>query len=111
MMEAVQQYRLWERDKPLSIKTIVMKREVRSLIFAFCLLPFAFGVGLAQQGPFKDPAKTPIPAKSVPPALKDIGIEQKLDNQVPLNLPFRDEQGKTVQLGDYFGKKPVVLAL
>src|SRR5262249_34543446 len=64
-----------------------------------------------QQGPFRSPDKTPIPAQSIPPALRDIGIDQKLDSQVPLDLPFRDEQGKTVQLGEYFGKKPVILAL
>jgi protein SCO1 len=38
-------------------------------------------------------------------------IDQKLDSQVPLGLAFRDEMGKTVRLGDYFGQKPVVLAL
>jgi protein SCO1/2 len=43
--------------------------------------------------------------------LKDIGIEQKLDAQVPLDLPFRDDAGRDVKLGDYFGKRPVVLAL
>ncbi|HTY84829.1 MAG TPA: SCO family protein, partial [Silvibacterium sp.] len=31
--------------------------------------------------------------------------------QVPLDAEFRDETGKTVRLGDYFGKKPVVLSL
>jgi protein SCO1/2 len=113
MIKAVQSYLVDEREEPKQFFSSrkFWKRELRSLIFAFCLLPFAFGIGLAQQGPFKDPAKTPIPAKSVPPALKDIGIEQKLDSQVPLDLPFRDEQGKTVQLSEYFGKKPVVLAL
>jgi len=38
-------------------------------------------------------------------------IDQRLDSQVPLGLTFRDEMGKSVKLGDYFGQKPVVLAL
>ncbi len=46
-----------------------------------------------------------------PDPLKNIGIEQKLDAQVPLDLPFRDDSGRDVKLGDYFGKRPVVLAL
>ena len=46
-----------------------------------------------------------------PTPLKGVGIEQKLDSQVPLDLPFRDDAGRDVKLGDYFGKKPVVLAL
>jgi len=46
-----------------------------------------------------------------PQLLRDVGIDQKLDGQVPLNLAFRDETGKTVELAEYFGAKPVVLAL
>lgn len=38
-----------------------------------------------------------------------MGITQKLGNRLPLDLPFLDENGKKVQLGDYFGKRPVVL--
>ena len=45
------------------------------------------------------------------PILKDVGIDQKLDAQVPLDTPFVDENGRDVTLGDYFGKRPVVLAL
>jgi protein SCO1 len=39
-----------------------------------------------------------------------VGFEQRLDQQLPLDLPFRDESGKAVVLGDYFGKKPVLLS-
>jgi len=43
--------------------------------------------------------------------LDQVGIDQKLNTQVPLDLEFVDETGKTVKLGQYFGKKPVVLSL
>lgn len=46
-----------------------------------------------------------------PDLLKDVGIDQKLNQSVPLNLTFRDEHGKPVQLGQYFGRKPVILSL
>lgn len=49
-------------------------------------------------------------AKGLPPALQEVKIEQKLDQQLPLDLVFRDESGRDVKLGDYFGQKPVVLA-
>jgi protein SCO1/2 len=49
------------------------------------------------------------PANMRPPGLEQVGITQKLDAQLPLDLTFRDETGKTVQLKDYFGKKPVIL--
>jgi len=48
---------------------------------------------------------------SLPPILRDVGIDQKLNNQVPLDLVFRDETGKEVMLGQYFAQKPVVLVL
>jgi protein SCO1 len=57
-----------------------------------------------------DPSRTT--SNGIPPALKTVGIEQKLNGQLPLDAKFKDESGKEVRLGDYFGKdKPVVLAL
>jgi protein SCO1/2 len=47
----------------------------------------------------------------LPKVLKDVGIDQKLHQQLPLDLVFKDESGANVKLGDYFGKKPVVLSL
>jgi protein SCO1 len=46
-----------------------------------------------------------------PPVLQQVKVTQRLNAQVPLDARFRDETGKTVRLGDYFGKKPVVLSL
>ena len=47
-----------------------------------------------------------------PPAILDkVGISQNLNSQLPLGLSFVDEAGKTVKLGDYFGKHPAILAL
>ncbi len=43
--------------------------------------------------------------------IEQIGIDQHLDEQLPLDLVFADEQGRPVHLGEYFGEKPVVLAL
>jgi protein SCO1/2 len=56
---------------------------------------------------------TPPETKTVaPPGLEGVGIDQRLNEQLPLNLTFKDEQGKTVQLGDYFHHgRPVILNL
>jgi len=43
--------------------------------------------------------------------LKQIGVDEKLGGQVPPDLSFRNEEGKTVRLGDFFGKGPVLLTL
>jgi len=44
-----------------------------------------------------------------PAALRDVAFEQKLDQQLPLDLTFRDSGGQTVRLREYFGRKPVLL--
>lgn len=46
-----------------------------------------------------------------PAELRDVGIDQRLNEQIPLDLTFRDETGKSVQLRQYFNDKPVVLIL
>ncbi len=47
----------------------------------------------------------------LPASLQGVGFDQKLGAQVPLDAEFRDENGQTVKLGDYFGDKPVILVL
>ena len=44
-----------------------------------------------------------------PAALRDVDFEQKLDQQVPLDLVFHDESGKPVRLGEYVRERPVIL--
>src|SRR5262249_33938742 len=44
-------------------------------------------------------------------AIRDIGFDQRLGEEVPLAAVFRDEAGKEAPLSAYFGGKPVVLAL
>ena len=47
-----------------------------------------------------------------PPAILDkVTITQKLNTRIPLDGEFRDETGKAVRLGDYFGKRPVIMSL
>jgi protein SCO1/2 len=51
------------------------------------------------------------PANSRPPRLENVGIEQHLNAQVPPDLTFRDDTGKFVKVGDYYGHKPLILNL
>ena len=66
--------------------------------------PAAFGQAMSQG------IMSP-PANIRPPGLKNVGIEQHLDEQIPPGLEFRDETGKAVRLGDYFGQSPIILNL
>jgi protein SCO1 len=74
-------------------------------VLAACVLSLpAWGQGMTQ-------SITSPPADVRPPGLRNVGIEQHLNEQIPPALTFRDETGKAVQLGDYFGKKPMILNL
>ncbi len=50
-----------------------------------------------------------VVSSQLPQALREIGFDQNIDQQLPLDTTFRNEAGATVHLGDYFGKRPVVL--
>jgi protein SCO1/2 len=57
---------------------------------------------------FADPL---APAQARSPLLSKVGFDQNLDAQLPLDVPFRDEAGRAVTLGDYFGRRPVIVNL
>jgi cytochrome c oxidase subunit 2 len=52
-----------------------------------------------------------VQQNQLPPALQNVGIEQRLNDQVPLDLHFRDEEGRDIELARYFGQRPVILTL
>jgi protein SCO1/2 len=84
------------------------------LLTAHCSLPTVFAQFSQTQGNSPLYSSRPYEARApsgLPPALATVGIDQKLNEQLPLDLRFKDEQGREVKLGDYFGKKPVVLSL
>jgi protein SCO1 len=82
--------------------------------FFVCILHSAFCIAPAsaqlQPGvPGQMGHQTGIVASNVPPKLKSVTFAQRLNNQMPLATPLTDEAGRAVTLGDYFGRKPVVL--
>jgi protein SCO1/2 len=79
-----------------------------TLLLLFFLVPATLAQSWGQGPP---PRHAPIPAGDKPRDLDDVRIDQKLDQSLPLDAKFRDENGQEVRLGDYFGNKPVVLAL
>jgi protein SCO1/2 len=47
----------------------------------------------------------------LPEAVRNVGIDQRLNEQLPLDIEFRNEDGRLVTLGQFFHDKPVVLSL
>jgi protein SCO1/2 len=79
-----------------------MKRHLVSL-----LLLLAWPVAASAQ---LGPPPPPLGSGS-PEILREVGFDQNLGGRIPLDLPFKDETGRDVRLGDYFGERPVVLSL
>jgi protein SCO1/2 len=82
-----------------------MNRTARLALLALLFFP-AVRLG-ASGAPGSPPPDTPLP----PPPIKDVGFDQRLGEGIPLDLVFRDEEGESVRLSKYFGKRPVVLSL
>jgi protein SCO1/2 len=86
------------------VRSSISRLMATAVLVACALSASAFGQSMSQ-GILSPPANVR------PPRLKDVGIEQRLNQQIPPGLTFRDETGKSVQLGDYFGKRPMILNL
>ncbi len=96
------------------LKLFVQYRHFKNqrLTFAstahFCLLSSVICLLSSVFAPLSVSAQ-PVGARA--PILKDVGIDQLLNNQIPLNLEFKDETGRAVKLAEYFNDRPVVLSL
>jgi protein SCO1/2 len=88
-----------------------MTRYAASALALLLPLTLLSAQSASAQGFYRQPeVKTPS-AQQID-VVKDVDFEQRLDAQLPLDATFRDENGRTVQLGEYFHHdKPVVLAL
>lgn len=87
---------------------------VSSVILVLLFAPVAVGqMGVPQSGSplYSSKPYEPTAPTGLPPALKEIGIDQKLNQQLPVNAVFKDETGANVKLESYFGKRPIVLSL
>jgi protein SCO1/2 len=101
----------------MSISFLSIRTRALTLLIVGIYLVLTCSHALAQAGP-PGPSSPLYGARpeagnvstGLPTALKEVRIEQKLDQQLPLDLVFRDEKGQAVKLRQYFGQKPVVLA-
>jgi protein SCO1 len=74
-----------------------------------CVLLLASGH--AQVSTYGDKEMGPNNGDQLPKVLQKVGVEQHLNQPLPLNAQFVDDKGKTVRLGDYFGKHPAIMSL
>ena len=77
----------------------IFRRQPRLADILLCLCAI-----LAALDPVQASAHT-----ALPPIFNDVAFDQQLNEQVPPDAAFRDETGRAVTLGDYFGRRPVIL--
>jgi protein SCO1/2 len=83
---------------------------VKRVLLTAALIAIEVFTAAAQSSvPGVDP-KPGMPSSQIPKVLSEVAYDQRLNEQLPLDLRFTDENGRQVRLGDYFGKRPVVLA-
>jgi protein SCO1/2 len=91
--------------------------KIRYLKAAKGVLALAAGLALAvssasaQVSSYADKQMGEPASDHLPTVLNKVSIVQKLNTQIPLDGEFRDDTGKAVRMGDYFGKRPAILAL
>jgi len=82
------------------------------MLSAFCLLVWAQpGVPQPNSPLYGGGLNSGQASNGLPPVLKKVTIDQKLNEQLPLDAVFKDEQGRDVRLAQFFNDKPVVLSL
>jgi protein SCO1/2 len=91
----------------MSRRWIARRRRAACGVLALLLMR---GVALAADAALEPPPEA-APEDTRPAPLREVAIDQRLDAAVPLDLPFRDESGAPVTLGQYFGPRPVILSL
>lgn len=86
-----------------------MTRRIQTLTLSAALLATALPAYAGKT--WTSPTGSAPPSSQMPGELQQVRFDQRLGGQVRLDTVFRDEAGRKVRLGDYFGPRPVVLVL
>jgi protein SCO1 len=95
--------------RSILVSEVEVRRSCSLWAIGIAAILLAIAPANAQQYSAEKPLGTS--AQSKPDYLKNAGIDQNLNHPLPLADHFRDESGADVELGKYFGQRPVVLAL
>src|SRR5476651_1616933 len=101
--------------------TMMQTRTIRSIqarrfpamltLAASCALALFCSLASAQVSSYGDKQTGENTGDQLPTVLQKVGVEQHLNQQLPLDAQFIDDTGKQVKLGDYFGKHPALVSL
>ncbi len=88
-----------------------IRRLLSTIAVAGCLLGVGVHPGRAQVSTYGEKQAGDNQGDQLPRVLKGVAVSQHLNQQLPLDAQFVDETGKSVRLGDYFGKHPAIVSL
>jgi protein SCO1/2 len=94
----------------LQEETVMRGQKLTRSVITCCLLIALLGSESMAQRSLPGQVQSAGP-QQVPALLDNVRIDQRLNEQIPLDLVFSDETGRPVKLGQYFGSKAVILAL
>ena len=86
-------------------------QTIRRAMAAGAVSALLCGFAAAQVSSYGDKEEGTNSGNQLPTVLQRVGVEQHLNQMLPLDAQFVDDTGKTVRLGDYFGKRPAILSL
>jgi protein SCO1/2 len=86
-------------------------QTIRRAMAAGAIGALLCGFAAAQVSSYGDKEEGPNSGNQLPTVLQRVGVEQHLNQMLPLDAQFVDDTGKAVRLGDYFGKRPAILSL
>ena len=90
----------------------MIRHSSKKRVYSYALLGSLLMLAASSTAPARaQTLDVPVSTVARPRLLLDVGIDQKLGGQIPLDLAFRDETGASVTLRKFFGEKPVVFAL
>ena len=92
-------------------QTLRRKASIYGGLLAPVALALALGVSAAAQVAAPGDKAMGEQNDHLPTVLNKVKITQNLNQMIPLDGQFRDETGKEVRMGEYFGKRPAILAL
>ncbi|MFZ0517501.1 MAG: SCO family protein [Acidobacteriaceae bacterium] len=95
----------------MTTASTIRLRVLNAVLCACLMAAFVPAIAYAQVAPLAEKSMTDPSQTKLPEVLQKTTIHQNLDRPLPLNAEFRDEAGRAVHLGDYFGKRPAILAL
>jgi protein SCO1 len=87
-----------------------MTRVVLCLVLCALCLEAGLTAQPGAPAPYVNPSAPEMVSSQTPPQFVEVTFRQRLNEKLPLDAAFKDETGRPVTLGQYFGKKPVILA-